>query len=177
MGIHNKFYYQSQNASAKISLIMLSTMIDAFEAKAQRSSGWRRLKEIKWQVSQLGFWFHPNNFFFHNVDNVVQWWTATGVMNKIIQNQIGSRYRYVTSKRPQVLTMESLSFGFNIWLGFCALSVVAFIFELFWSKNRWMRKNVIVKFAKVYTRNFSELTTKIRNNYLNWARTGRMNIR
>ena len=86
----------------------------------------------------------------------------TGIMNHLIENYYTKKAKVMkVGKNPKILDVDDLAFGFNIWLGFCAISGAAFVIELILGmrtckKNlsfEILKKKMInrkMKFAKVY---------------------------
>jgi hypothetical protein len=71
----------------------------------------------------------------------------TGVMNYLIDNHYTSKRKIEKIQgAPKVLRIEDLSFGFNIWLGFCSLSILAILFELIVRPKKVRR----MKFSKIH---------------------------
>lgn len=93
------------------------------------SKNWHQIKDFTVQVSQLGFAFFSNNFFFQIANKAVQQLTSAGIMQWMINKQVGLKLKFETQKDPTKLTVESLSFGFVIWLGCCGICVATFVCE------------------------------------------------
>ena len=97
---------------------------------------WHKIPNYSLQVSQVGFTFTDNHFLFENANKIVQQLTSTGMMNKLMSSCPVLNWKN-PKRHPSVLTLKSLDFGFFIWLGFCVVCVVVFIFEiLFWIFRR-----------------------------------------
>ena len=83
-------------------------------------------------VTHGGLATQPNAFYFKMIENTVDSLIDTGVISYLIENEIGKKIKFgQPNSEPSVLSMNDLSFGFNIWLGFCVLSVVSFVIEQF----------------------------------------------
>lgn len=95
---------------------------------------WQKLNDFSIQVSQLGLTFCANTFFFRIANKALQQLTSAGIMQWMIDNKINALHKIKTQKEPKQLTVESLSFGFIIWLAFCGFSVVTFLGEYFYMK-------------------------------------------
>lgn len=93
------------------------------------------------EVTQLGFAFFKNNFFFKIAEESVQQLTSAGILFWMIDNEIGLKYKFTSKKEPTKLTIENLNFGFVIWIGFCGISVIAFVCEILYRKLRHKIKN------------------------------------
>ena len=70
----------------------------------------------------------------------------SGVMRYYTENYYTKKIVLETfQSSPEVLLVNDLSFGFNIWLGFCCLSVVIFVVEIMMKivESRFKSKNKI----------------------------------
>ena len=123
------FDTQSMNASAKISLLIQHNTLVGYNFHMKTSKNWHQIKDFSVQVSQLGFAFFSNNFFFRIANEAVQQLCSAGIMQWMIDKQVGIKLKFETQKDPTKLTVESLSFGFVIWLGCCGFCVAAFVCE------------------------------------------------
>jgi len=124
---------QSQNSSAKISLIFQENALNCLQYLYNKSVKWHQLKNINFYVSQIGFFFFPNNFFLNIIDIETQRLTSVGIMNYLVNLVYKDKYPFESIKEWKVLTMEKLQFGFVIWLCSCAVTVVIFVTEvMFW---------------------------------------------
>ncbi|CAG9810964.1 unnamed protein product [Chironomus riparius] len=152
---YNIFMTQSRNASAKIAIIM-----DEFALKMHNSYGsnikWQKIPNYSIWVSQCGFGFRTNNYFFRIVDETVQWLVSGGIMTRLIQKCYPSKRNRIEIKTPSVFKVENLDFGFVIWIGCCAACAICFVAESFY----WIFYNIFkdirnkntpkkVKFAKI----------------------------
>jgi len=80
--------------------------------------------------------------------NVIDDLIPTGVMNHLIEKYYTKTWKFAkVGKEPQILTLDDLAFGFNIWLGFCLLSLVGHVAE---HLVRFITKPKKLKFAKVH---------------------------
>jgi hypothetical protein len=79
----------------------------------------------------------------------------TGIMNYLIRVNIPEK---ISIKRsgdpPKVLTLEDLSFGFNIWIGFCVICITSFILESLFARLyiQWKRIHIrnVNRYAKIH---------------------------
>ena len=94
------------------------------------TKNWHQIDDFSFQVSQLGFTFFSNNFFFKIANDAVQQLTSAGIMQWIIDGRVGVKIKFENLSQPTKLTVNSLSFGFIIWLGFCGFSLAAFFGEI-----------------------------------------------
>jgi hypothetical protein len=119
----------SQNSSAKVSIIFQETSLNVLQHFVGKSFKWHQLKNENFQVSQIGFFFFPNNFFLNIIDIETQRLTSAGIMSHLLNLVFKDKYSNVSIKEWKVLTLENLRFGFVIWLWSCAVAVVAFLVE------------------------------------------------
>jgi hypothetical protein len=63
------------------------------------------------------------------------------------------------SNEPNVLTIDDLDFGFQIWLGTCGISVIAFIVEIFiFGVKKIIEKFIEFIVIKVFREGFKMFT-------------------
>jgi len=124
---------QSQNSSAKMSLITEEQSLNLLQYLDGKSLKWHQLKNVNFYVSQIGFFFLPNNFFLHIIDKETQRLTSAGIMNHLLNLIFKDKCSFTFRKEWKVLAMENLQFGFVIWLCSCAVTAVVFVAEvMFW---------------------------------------------
>jgi len=121
---------QSQNSSAKISLIFQENALNYLEYNYGKSLKWHQLKNVNFHVHQIGFFFFPNNFFLNIIDIETQRLTSAGIMNYLVNLVYKDKRSFLSIKEWKMLTMEKLQFGFVIWLCSCAVTVVVFVVEV-----------------------------------------------
>jgi len=151
------FFTQSQNGSSKTALLIQSLALDHFNSHSKTPRNWRKLKDFSFQTTQIGFAFFKNNFFHEITDNTVQQMTSAGILQRMIEMEIGRENKFDINTDPEKLNIEQLCFGFFIWLGFCGISLATFVLELFvWMLVRIIKqqmrksKTVKLKFAKIH---------------------------
>ena len=128
-----------------------------YERLTRQTLSWNEIPDYSFQVSQSGFAFVPNNFFYENMHKATQQLTSAGMMDYLVEDCFPSTKNIVFYDHWSILTVESLSFGFVIWLGCCGICVIAFTGEIFVSilqnKIQILRQNIIlhnIKQAKVH---------------------------
>ena len=137
---------QSQNSSAKIALVVNSLVLDYYHSELGESLKWHQIKNINFQVNQVGLYFNNNNYFLSIINKETQQLTSTGIMNHLIKRLLHGKRLYVARKKWKVLTLENLRFGFVIWLWSCAVTVAVFVVEIvFWSVRN--AKIILKRFA------------------------------
>ncbi|CAG9810963.1 unnamed protein product [Chironomus riparius] len=154
---YNDFYStQSQNASTRIGLIVQELAVKMFD-HFKYNIKWHKLPNYSLYVGQSGFIFRANNFFFRIVDETIQRLTSGGIMNHLIKKCFPAKTGEVEVKEATVLKIKDLNFGFNIWLGCCAVCASCFVIELFvWIISQIIkcfeakRKKKMLKFAKIF---------------------------
>ena len=142
-----KFVSQSQNASAKMALCVDEISLNDFEFKRRKNHDWNQLDEPLFTTHE-SFVFFDFSFYFRMLKKTIDKLIDTGVMKHLVDNHYLMRKKFgKTQKGPKVLNMNDLSFGFNIWLGFCLISIAAFVAEKIFKLTRKPRE---IKFAKVH---------------------------
>jgi len=139
---------QSQNSSAKMAL-----SVDEFNSNYYQNLGikavnsWNKLETVL-EKSFDAFFFIGSTFYFRMFNKIIDDLIPTGVMNHLIENHYTKKFRKIENDEtePKVLNYDDLSFGFNIWLGFCLISLVGFIAEHIYKLIRTKK----IKFAKVH---------------------------
>lgn len=149
---------QSQNASAKLALIIRQESIEFYESARKVASNWYTYSDFIVETTQCGLGMLKNHFFLEQLDKVIQRLVQAGIMEKLIVKKIGNSKMFVSLKSPKRFSVDNLSYGFVIWLGFCGISFAAFCFELFFKlsrcknkkKKKKMKNFIILKFEKVH---------------------------
>ncbi|KAL7012311.1 hypothetical protein ACKWTF_014760 [Chironomus riparius] len=143
---HEIFRSQSQNSSARIAIVMQSMILDHYEWRTGTTKNWLQIKDSVVQVSQLGFSFFVNNYFYRGMNEAVQQLIATGIMTKVVGNLIGVKRKFVKTSEPRILAIENLDFGFVIWMWFCGICVIVFLVEVsLWSFSQMTKDWVFSK--------------------------------
>ncbi|CAG9801201.1 unnamed protein product [Chironomus riparius] len=131
----NQFNYaylsQSQNSTAKFALVVDQFFINFLDKQLKRrSQTWNKLENTVIFTFYDLFIFYGTSFYFRMYDKVIDNLIPTGIMNHLIENHYSRELKYEEIKgKPQMLTLEELAFGFNIWFGFCVISIISFIAE------------------------------------------------
>lgn len=122
---------ESQNGSIKASLLIHDVYQHFDEILLKKNLNWLELPNQYLYVNQVGFTHFANVFFSAALQKAVEAFTDTGIIQHLFQLHYPSKRYYQHSEDfPNVLTLQDLSFGFNIWIGACCFSVVAFLLEL-----------------------------------------------
>ena len=120
---------QSRNSEAKLALCADDFLINFYEQKLKKKFDWNVLND-KIYVSHEVFGFKQDAFYYSMFRKVINNLIDTGVMKYLSENYYSAKPKFLKVRvGPKVLRVGDLSFGFNIWLGFCILSFIAFIFE------------------------------------------------
>lgn len=136
------------------------------------------MKDTLIYVCHGGFATLQNAFYFDMIDKVVKNLLSTGIMKHLIEENAGSIINLQDDKKdPKVLNLNDLLFGFNIWLGSCFLSAIAFTGELLTRLCKKRRKFFKVSFAKVYPSNNEAGTIEECNNMMISLRVNTQNFR
>lgn len=146
---------QSANASAKISLVVSNLDQFHFMNSFYKYDNWLKLEDFVIEIKHGCFVALQHSFYFKMIDKITNQLIDTGIMKKFVNLLVyGDMKFYKIKDSPEVLRMKDLSFGFNIWLGFCILSIVTYIFEHILLQiqiccTRFTLKRIL-KFEKVY---------------------------
>jgi len=139
---------QSQNESAKIALTVDEFYVNHLNAKLKSTLQWNKLGDTVLFTSQDTFCFYGTAYYTRMLMKVIDNLIPTGIMNHLIEKYYTKKWKFVKiGKEPQVLKLDDLAFGFNIWLGFCLLSIVGHVAE---HLVRFVTKPKKLKFAKVH---------------------------
>lgn len=119
----------------------------------KRSYEWTRLENVILWRTYDAFIFDGGAFYARILDKIINDLVPTGVMNYLIENYYTKRWKLEKiEKEPKVLSMDDLAFGFNIWLVFCVVTVVAFLGEIL---HKYTRKYKKITFAKIHPENLN----------------------
>ena len=154
-------YSQSQNSSAKIALIVNDNEAKNYEIINKGRDTWNKF-DNSFFTTHLGIAVEHYSFYFRMLKNVVDRMTDAGVMAHLMKTKLFNTRSYPKPEsEPNVLNIDDLLFGFNIWAGFCGISGFAFVIETIlgikscrkilifdYLKKRFKFKKV--KFAKVH---------------------------
>lgn len=120
---------QSQNYSAKLAFFIPDEQLAVLRKVCKCEP--KVLKQPLFNI-QVGIGLLPNHFLYDLTEDVVQKFISMG----IIQN-LYNYYSWVlfhteirnTGTGPMVLSLDDVTFGFNIWIVMCCLSVIGFLIE------------------------------------------------
>lgn len=97
---------------------------------SRQTFNWHQLDDILY-TSHEAFVFAQLAFYFRMFKKIVDKLIDTGIMKHYSENYYTKKVRLETLKSaPKVLCVNDLTFGFNIWLGFCCLSTIVFVAEI-----------------------------------------------
>jgi len=139
---------QSQNASAKLALTVDEFYVNHFSSSLKSTLKWNKLEDTVFSPSRDAFCFFGAAFYTRMLMKIVDNLIPTGIMNYLIEVHYTRKWKFAkVGKAPQVLTLDDLAFGFNIWLGCCLLSLFGHVAE---HLVRFVTKPKKLKFAKVH---------------------------
>lgn len=122
----------------------------------KRVHEWNKLEDTVLWSSYDVFIFHGTAFYFRMFFKIIDKLIPTGVMDYLIKEHYTKKWKFQKSKKkPNVLNIDNLGFGFNIWLGFCMISFIGFMAELL---SKRFRKPKKIKYAKIYPSSEIETT-------------------
>jgi hypothetical protein len=118
------------------------------ELDSEAAPRWNKIDLENIFVSHQFFIFHQHSFYFRMLHKTVNTLIDTGIMNHLINNHLRQNKFVKVEEHAKVLNIKDLSYGFNIWLCCCSISIIAFIMEFVYKLNVPTVKKV--KFAKVH---------------------------
>jgi len=103
--------------------------MDHISSSLKSTLTWNILDTILF-TSQDAFCFYGAAYYTRMLMKVIDNLIPTGIMNHLIEKYYTKKWKFATvGKEPQVLTLDDLAFGFNIWLGCCLLTLVGHVAE------------------------------------------------
>lgn len=125
------FYTQSQNASAKLSLIAANSYFERLKRFVPVNQEWN---EIKTETTfNLVMVFRNNPYYFSMLRKTINRLIDARIMIRLGKEYYPTRQKLSEIKsQPKVLSMSDLKFGFHIWFGCCLISFIGYIMELFY---------------------------------------------
>lgn len=127
--------------------LLISDLFKSYaEYITRQSDNWIKLEEAM-HVTHGSLVTQPNAFYFGMIEKIVDSLIDTGVIDYLIENDIGTKLKFTKPKsEPSVLNMGDLYFGFNIWLGFCVVSVFSFLVEqIGWPIRKFKNRMDVLK--------------------------------
>jgi len=145
------FDTQSQNASAKIALCVDEFFINHHANSSRQTFNWHQLDDILY-TSHDAFVFVQAAFYYRMFKKIVDMLIDTGIMKHYTENYFTKKVRLETlQSAPKVLCVNDLTFGFNIWLGFCCLSAIVFVAEIMTKKIKiWINNKIRLIHRRAY---------------------------
>lgn len=114
---------------------------------------WNRLEDKSMYTMLLGVSSIQDAFHFRMILKTINSLIDTGIMKYLVDNHLQKRQFYKIEKEgPEVLRLEKLAFGFNIWLGCCGISTAVFLLE----KIRELFLAIKIRHFKVHPLNCSK---------------------
>ena len=146
----NSFLKQSQNSSAKMALAVEELFLNYQDSLSrERNYDWKKIDDFVLYTTQDVFVFFAGAYYYRMFYKMIHNFIPTGIMNYLLENYYTKKWKFrKIEKEPKVLNLDDLAFGFNIWLGFCGISFVPFIFEMATKFRNRPRKKV--KNAKIH---------------------------
>ena len=120
------FLSQSQNSSAKIALLVEDILATYYESVNKGHNKWNRFDE-DFYTNRVAIVLQQSSFYFRMIKSVVDRLIDTGVVKYLARTRMKLKYPNPESE-PTVLSIDDLMFGFNIWLGFCGISLIVLCF-------------------------------------------------
>ncbi|KAL7025526.1 hypothetical protein ACKWTF_013514 [Chironomus riparius] len=143
----NYYKFYSQNSFAKMCLIIEDLLQDELDAYVHPK--WNKIELENIFISHQAFIFHQHSFYFRMMFKTVNSLIDTGIMKHLTDNYLRQKKFIVLEEIPMSLKLNDLSYGFNIWLGFCGMSLIIFFVETM-KKVKKDKVPIVLKFAKVH---------------------------
>jgi hypothetical protein len=136
---------QISNDTAKVAFLNLKD--ELIQMKRILSFNGNILEE-RWISRPTGFAIHKNHVLFQLVEDILQHTIATGIPQRrkeYYEEMITKFEPEIEDDEPKVLTLDDLSFGFNIVLIALGVSCVVFAMEIIYYQlkiktRRWTRR-------------------------------------
>jgi len=94
------------------------------------SDNWIKLRD-SFYVTHGSFALLQNAFYFKMIQETTNKLIDTGIVQQLLEDQLGKKINFKKlEQQPKVLELKDLSFGFNIWIGFCCISIFSFVLEI-----------------------------------------------
>ncbi|CAG9803589.1 unnamed protein product [Chironomus riparius] len=129
--LYESYLNMSKNYSIKRALHIPDYIQSSIMLHFKRHDDWNKLENFKIFVGFGSFAMFQSAFYFRMIEQTTNRLIDTGIMKYLIEHIATENIRIKKSNvLPKVLSLEDLLFGFNIWIGFCCLSLASFIFEI-----------------------------------------------
>lgn len=118
---------------------------------------WTKLEDFTLHVELKSFVMLQSAFYFTMFERLTNRFIDTGIMNHLANKILKEKIKIDDLEdSKKILSLDDLSFGFNIWIGFCCICIISFIFEHLCSKLyiKWMKFHFIkrkISFAKIWS--------------------------
>lgn len=126
-----KFVASLKNSSSKRAVIMINSFLNVVKEGLEGDQKFNTLQDNAFSVSGgLGF---PRFFHFYDaIDELIKRIIPTGLFDQWTRNFFKSRFAQMKppEKEPEILTVNKLLLGFQIWLICLLICFICFIMEL-----------------------------------------------
>ena len=141
---------QSHNVSYKTALCVDEFNQNYIESNSRSNLDWNVLRDPLYTQLDV-FVFLSRAYYFRMFKILVDDLIATGVMKHLVENYYTRKYKFEkVEEGPKVLSINDLLFGFNIWLGCCLISLLAFVAERITRFIKPIKKPSKIKFSKIF---------------------------
>lgn len=146
-----------ESASKKLCFFVDEFMKRDYEMTQDELAGWNVIEQLM-LVDHEAFGARPTSFYTRILKTTIDRLFNTGILNYLIYTYVfESKILNPSPSIPQILNVNDLLFGFNIWFGFCGISFILFVVELILD-IRFLRKSIVlcfkpykkIKRAKIY---------------------------
>lgn len=146
--------------TAKIAIPICDRLLTSVERLNGVKSTWNKIDfNLALVLESIGLCH--TSFYFRMIMNISDRMIETGITKFITDNEV-LKFKKLPPEQsePNVFSVDDLAFGFNIFLGFCGLSVAAFVVEVIFGIKK-CRKNlsfgVLIKKLKYRTLKFAKV--------------------
>lgn len=119
---------------------------------------WNQLKDIVMYTSSETVLFNQRAFYFRMMHKTINRLIDVGVIRHLVKTHLKKSKPPIVEKQPNVLNTSDLEFGFNVWLGFCGISITAFVLEVLYKLCCTSQKLRKCTYAKVHPLQTSNAT-------------------
>lgn len=130
--------------STKTAIVVEEKLVNYFYTHCQRKPEFLKENMLTLPVSMV---MTANHFMFRVIDDIFGWLVQAGIPQYF--HNFYNWYKFIRHQKSKTIeefksiSLDSLSFGFIIWLAACGVSILVFAFEMgMWHKIKtfWMKK-------------------------------------
>ncbi|KAL7023577.1 hypothetical protein ACKWTF_012686 [Chironomus riparius] len=122
--------------------------------KSKAHDDWNELEDFTFFVGLGSLIMFQSSFYFRMIEQTTNRLVDTGVMKYLLGLVIKEHVMIEKpNSLPNVLNLQNLSFGFNIWIGFFCISILIFILEILSLKFQIKRRQKLfgkIRYEKIW---------------------------